>query len=90
MNSSPHFAQVLATVADQDEVERLAELARRFQNPRLCHCPDPTSQVDEDLGRQCVTCGKPLDPPRTLEQIEAEEAAERERDRQLALRSKDE
>jgi hypothetical protein len=64
---------------EEDEFERLAELSRRLQNPRMCHCSEPFVEADEGE-RHCFTCGKPLDPPRTLEQVNAEEAAQRDGD----------
>jgi hypothetical protein len=65
---------------NEAEIERLADLAHRLQNPRLCHCSDPVSNGDDEP--RCGYCGKPFES-RTIEDVEAEEAAQLEADRQL-------
>jgi hypothetical protein len=55
------------------------------ENPRVCRCSSPQVEVDPEGDRYCAKCGKPLDPPRTVAEVDAEDAARLERDRQLAL-----
>jgi len=49
----------------------------------VCRCSSPLVEVDEEGDRYCVKCTRPLEPPRTLEEILAENTARKEHDRRL-------
>lgn len=67
---------------DEAEVERLADLARDLQAGG-CRCDAPLPEDDDDLGPRCAKCGRSLSPPRTVEEVEREEAEQATRDAAL-------
>jgi hypothetical protein len=48
-----------------------------------CRCPSPVLDDDPELGRRCAKCGRSLDSPRTLKDVERDEAEQDARDAAL-------
>jgi hypothetical protein len=67
----------------------LQSLVETPADPRVCNCSSPVPELDEDGDRMCFACGKPLEPPLTLEDYEAARTAQREADKQLGWEEPD-
>ena len=86
-----HHAQEQDQRVDEAKIERLAEAAceaiheHEEQTARMCRCSSPLVELDEDGDELCFNCGRPLEPQLTLKDYRAQEAEQRERDRQLGL-----